>query len=127
MTTRKFGSQVAALICGVGIASGLAAAPQAGPDDAVAVCRAVLQDNVEEVSRLLADYRTPMAYSVATLSPGSARLRDARNVYLCNDKPLDEFAEFVGAERTSEMFAGETAGTEDYVAEAEVSASETQI
>lgn len=126
MFTRNLTLRAAMVVAGLGMASGLAAAPQAGPADAVAVCRAVLQDDVSELSRLLADYRIPSAYSVVALAPGSGRLRDARNGYLCNNMALDEFAAAVGAERTTEMLAGESTEQKDLVAESDEVGPETR-
>ncbi len=126
MATRKLVLRAAAIIMGVSFTAGLTAAPKTGEDDAVAVCRAVLQDDVAEVSRLLADYRVQSGYSIVALSPGSVRFRDARNGYLCNNMALDKFAAVVGAERTTEMFAGESSAQEDFVAESDEMSTETR-
>lgn len=87
-----------------------------GPADALAVCKAVVQDNPAEVSRLLAAYRAPFAYSYSHLAPGGAAKRDARNMYECNGLPLRDFAQSVGAERTAAFFDGDRLAEDDYIA-----------
>ncbi len=127
MSTSKFAAQLSAIVCGLGLAASVSAAPYKGPADAVAVCEAIVQDNAEVVSRLLADYRTPVEYSVVSLAPGSVSLKNARDAFLCNGMALDDFAAAVGAEQTSALFAGSEVAAEDYVADAQDSASDSQI
>ena len=118
MNTLKQIAQISMVLGGLTLAStSMAMESNKGPADAVAVCEAVLQDNAQQVAKLLANYRAPRVYSVATLAPSSANLRDARDVYTCNGMSLADFAEAVGAEETAALFASKQGTSEDFVAD----------
>lgn len=115
------------IIGGMTLTTGALAMESAkGPADAVAICEAVLQDNAQGVAKLLSDYRAPRVYSVATLAPSTATLRDARDVYTCNGMSLNEFAKAVGAEETAALLASKEQSSEDLVADAQTEEAQPQ-